>query len=141
VQQTRELGIEAPIIGANGAIPQIYLAGSAVENSTYIPYNISYTDQKIIDFDKKFQERWNFETNAQTYIAMDALSAIVAAAAKAGTSDPEALTVALNGIQVDDGWMGPFSISEETHMPVGMSMAILNVIDGKPNTVTTLKTD
>lgn len=140
IQQTRELGIEAPIIGANGFIPQVYLVGESAEATTYIPYNISYDNTAISEFDAKFQEQWNFETNAQTYIAMDALSMIQAAFEKCGSTDPEALTAALNGVTVE-GWMGTFSVSPDTHMPVGMSMAIINVVGGKPNTVTTMKTD
>lgn len=139
VQQAREVGLEVPLLGANGYIPNIYLAGEAAEESTYIPYNIDYANEAIQAFDKEFQEKWGFETNAQTFIAMDALYTIVAAYEKAGSTDSEALTDALPGISVE-GWMGDFSISEKTHMPVGMSMAILNVVDGKANTVTIVKT-
>jgi len=139
VQQAREVGITVPLLGANGYIPNIYLAEAAAENETYIPYNIDYDNEAIKAFDVEFQAKWSFETNAQTYIAMDALSVVVEAFKKCGTTDSEALTDAINGVVVQ-GWMGEFSISPDTHMPVGMPMAILNVIGGKANTVTTVAT-
>jgi hypothetical protein len=36
--------------------------------------------------------------------------------------------------------MGDFTLSPDTHMPVGLPMAIINVIDGKPNTAALFET-
>lgn len=139
VQQSREVGLTCDILGANSFVPNVYLAGEAAENNTYFPYNIAYDVDAINAYNDQFVAKYDFETNAQTYIAMDALSCIVAAVEKCGGVDSEALTDALSGIQVE-GWMGEFTLSADTHMPVGLPMAILNVVDGKPCTVTLFET-
>lgn len=134
VQQSREVGLTCDILGGNGFIPNVYLAGEAAENNTYFPYNIAYDDDAILTYNNEFVAKHGFETNAQTYVAMDALSCIVAAVEKCNSINSEDLTDALSGIQVK-GWMGNFTLSADTHMPVGLPMAILNVVDGKPCTV------
>ena len=140
VQQAREIGFEGALLGANNMLPTIFLAGDLGYNTTYFPYNIIFDNEDIQEFDKEFQERWEFETNAQVFIATDALSIIVAAYEKAGSTNPEALTEAIEGITVN-GWMGAFTISEETHKPIGLPMGILNIIDdGQPNTLAIIST-
>lgn len=134
VQQSRELGMTCDLLGSNSFIPNIYLTGEAGENNTYMPYNIDYSNEAIAEFNKKFEEAQGFETNAQVFIAMDALESIVAAFQKCGSTDSEALTDAMTQVTVK-GWMGDFTYSAETHMPIGLPMCILNVVDGNPNTV------
>ena len=88
VKQARELGIEVPLMGADGwdAPELVDLAGKKALNNTYITnhYSSGDPDSKIQDFVKAFKDEYGSAPNAFHALGYDTVYFIVDAMKRAG---------------------------------------------------------
>lgn len=130
IRKARELGIDCPIIGADGfdspTLPDI--AGAANLNDVY--YTTAYTtvgaSTELLEFVDAYKAKYNEEPSMFAALAFDATNLLIEAVEKAGT-DAEAVKGALDEIEFN-GITGSFTF-DDTHTPV-KSVLVVELVDG-----------
>lgn len=120
IKEARKLGIDCPIIGADGfdstTLPD--LAGAANLNDVY--YTTAYTSVGASDSLKAFIDAYKKEYNSDPSmfeaLAFDSTNLLIQAVEKAGTTKAEDVNKAVAAIEFD-GVTGSFKF-DETHTPI-----------------------
>lgn len=133
VKQARELGIDVPLMGADGwdSPKLVELAGGDALNNTFITnhYSSEDPDPKIQDFVKAFNEKHGEAPNGFHALGYDTVYFIKDAIERAGSVDSEAIKDALASTKNIELVSGTFSVDEK-HNAV-KSATILEYVDGK----------
>lgn len=134
VNQARELGIKAPMLGADGwDSPKLaeYAGGAANLNNTYFTnhYAASDPNPRLQAFIKAFKAKYNKEPDAFAALAYDTAYLLADAINRAGSADPEAIRNALASTKDFDGITSKITI-DQNHNPV-KDVAIIAMVDGK----------
>ncbi len=134
VKQARELGIEIPLMGADGwdAPELVDLAGKQALNNTYITnhYSSGDPDAKIQDFVKAFEDEYGSAPNAFHALGYDTVYFIADAIKRAGDDvTGEAIQKALASTKDLSLITGTFTIDEK-HNPI-KSATVLEYINGE----------
>ncbi|XJS10415.1 ABC transporter substrate-binding protein [Aerococcaceae bacterium WGS1372] len=121
VKSLREMGVTAPIVGADGFASDTFVELAGPENSTDVHYTTHYdtslenekSNQFVADYEAKFGK------TPDTFAALgyDAIAFLVAGIEEAGSTDAAAVNQALAEMVNFEGVTGTFSINEE-HNPV-----------------------
>lgn len=133
VKQARELGIDVPLMGADGwdSPKLVELAGAEALNNTFITnhYSSEDPDERIQDFVQKFNEKYNESPNSFHALGYDTVYFIKDAVERAGSLDGEAIKDALASTENLELVSGTFSVDEK-HNAV-KSATVLEYVDGK----------
>lgn len=132
VKQARELGIEAPLMGADGwdSPTLVELAGKEALNNTFITnhYSSQDPDETIQGFVEAFEAKYNEAPNAFHALGYDTVYYLKDAIERAGSTDGEAIQKALAETKDLSLITGTFSVDEK-HNPV-KSATVLEYVDG-----------
>ncbi|MDD4564193.1 MAG: ABC transporter substrate-binding protein [Eubacteriales bacterium] len=132
IKQARDLGITAPILGADGFDSPVLLelAGAEALNDVYFSNHYSSQDQDplVQDFIAAFKDKYGTEPNAFHALGYDLGKFIADAIERAGSTDPDAIKDALAGTTNFVGVTGTFSIGED-HNPI-KSIVVIGLEDG-----------
>lgn len=134
VKQARELGIDVPLMGADGwdSPTLLDLAGADALNNTYITnhYSSDDPDETIQNFVTKFKEKYDGNApNAFHALGYDAVYLLKDAIERAGSTEPAAIKEALEATEELTLVSGVITIDEE-HNPI-KSATILEYVDGE----------
>ncbi len=91
-QQTRQLGIKAALLGGDGwDSSKLHEIGKDAINGAYYSnhYTTESTDPAVIDFIKKFKEKYNETPDGLAALGYDAAMILVQAMERAGDTKPE----------------------------------------------------
>ncbi len=134
VRQARELGLNVPILGADGyESPKLTeIAGEDVLNDVYYSSHYSPMDdaEEVVNFNKSFKEKYGKEADAFNALGYDMAYFLKDALERAGEADPAKLKDALASTKDFKGVTGTFSI-DENHNPV-KSVTVIEMKDGVP---------
>lgn len=132
IKQARELGIEAPVLGADGFdSPKLAdLAGTAALNDVYYSNHYSSLDEDpaVAAFIEAFKVKYERDADAFNALGYDCGKFIVDAIERAGEANPEMIKEALASTENFTGVTGSFSI-DENHNPV-KSIVVIKLTDG-----------
>lgn len=132
VKQARELGIDVPLMGADGwdSPTLVELAGTEALNNTFITnhYSSNDPDEKIQGFVEAFKAKHNEAPNAFHALGYDTVFYIKDAIERAGSTDGEAIQKALAETKDLNLITGTFSVDEK-HNPV-KTATVLEFVDG-----------
>lgn len=132
IKQARNLGITAPILGADGldSPKLVELAGEEALNDVHFSNHYSSLDEDpiVVDFIKEFKEKYNKEPDAFNALGYDLGKFIADAVKRAGSNDPEAVKEALASTTDFKGVTGSFSM-DENHNPV-KAIVVIELKDG-----------
>jgi len=132
IKQARELGITAPILGADGFDSEVLLqlAGAEALNNVYFSNHYSNLDEDpmVQDFITKFKEKYGADPNAFHALGYDLGKYIADAITRAGSTDPEAIKDALASTENFAGVTGTFSMGED-HNPI-KSIVVIGLENG-----------
>ena len=132
VKQARELGIDVPLMGADGwdSPTLVELAGAEALNNTFITnhYSSNDPDEKIQSFVEAFKAKHNEAPNAFHALGYDTVFYIKDAIERAGSTDGEAIQKALAETTDLNLITGTFSVDEK-HNPV-KTATVLEFVDG-----------
>lgn len=115
------MGITAPILGGDGfdsnVVPQE--AGAAALTDVYFTnhYSADDTDQKVVDFRKAFNAKYNKDPNAFHASGYDEMYFLADAIKRANSTDPVKIKDALASTKDFKAVTGTLSI-DENHNPV-----------------------
>lgn len=133
VKQARELGIDVPLMGADGwdSPTLVELAGADALNNTFITnhYSSGDPDQKIQDFVSAFEEEYSKQPNAFHALGYDTIYYLKDAIERAGEEvTGETIQKALAETKDLSLITGTFTVDEK-HNPV-KSATVLEFVDG-----------
>ena len=134
VKQAREIGIDVPLMGADGwdSPTLLELAGADALNNTFITnhYSSGDPDETIQNFVTKFKEKYDGnEPNAFHALGYDAVYLLKDAIERAGSTEPQAIKEALEATEELALVSGVITI-DENHNPI-KSATILEYVDGE----------
>lgn len=132
IKQARDLGIDAPVLGADGFDSPVLLelAGDAALNDVYFSNHYSSLDQDplVQDFIAKYKEKYNIEPNAFNALGYDLGRWAADAIKRAGSADPAKITEALAATKGFEGVTGTFDM-DENHNPI-KSIVVIGLENG-----------
>lgn len=121
IKQAREMGIEQPILGADGFSNQALLDLAGEENVSNVYYSAHFSlnneEKKIKDFIKAYKDEYNIEPDAFAALAYDSVYLAKKGIEEADSADPKEVATALEKVKDFNGITGNFSI-DENHNPV-----------------------
>ena len=127
IKQARELGIDVPILGADGfdSPELVELAGTDAANDIYFSNHYSSLDKdpKVEEFIAAFNEKFGNDPNAFHAMGYDLGMYIADAIERAGEATSEAITEALKTTEGFTGVTGTFSV-DENHNAVKAAVVI-----------------
>lgn len=132
MDQARKMGIDVPFVGGNGFnSPQaIEIAGDAANGLIVAtPWFGESKEQKVVDFNKKYEEEYGKLPDQFAAQAYDALYIYADALKRAGEADREAFYEALAATKDYEGLLGKFSFDEIGD--VVMDVKVVEIKDGK----------
>lgn len=119
IKQAREMGLDQPIVSGDG-----FTSPTLVELSGGMADDIYYTSgfsemlesEKLDAFLKSYKEEYGEDADQFAALSFDATALLVDAVERAGSTDPQAVTKALNETKDFEGVTGTFSM-DELHNP------------------------
>jgi len=133
IKQARTLGIEVPILGADGfdSPKLLELAGAEALNKVYYSNHYSSLDKdpKVTEFIENFKAKYNKEPDAFNALGYDLAKFAADAISRAESLSGEAIKKAIEETENFEGVTGTFSI-DENHNPV-KSVVVIELKDGK----------
>ncbi|GGA26614.1 ABC transporter substrate-binding protein [Psychrobacillus lasiicapitis] len=133
VKQARELGINVPLMGADGwDSPTIVdLAGADALNNTFIitAYSADDPDGKAKAFAESFNKKYGKEPNSFNALGYDSVYLLKDAIERAGSTDGTKIKEAIEATDQLELVTGLYSV-DENHHPI-KSAVIIEFVDGK----------
>ena len=127
IKQARELGIDVPILGADGfdSPELVELAGANAANDIFFSNHYSSLDEDpmVQEFITKFNDKFGKDPSAFHAMGYDLGKYIVDAIGRAGEADPGAIAQALSSTEEFSGVTGTFSV-DENHNAVKAAVVI-----------------
>jgi branched-chain amino acid transport system substrate-binding protein len=133
IKQARELGITAPILGADGYdSPKLAEAAGAGLTDVYFTnhYSSADTDPKVVEFIAAFNKANGEDPNAFNALGYDTMKFVADAVSRASELTGPAVKDAMAATKDFAGVTGTFSVDPETHNPV-KSIVFIGYKDGK----------
>lgn len=132
IKQARDLKIDVAILGGDGwgTGPIVDIAGKESMNNTYYVDHVAADDPALAGFAAAFKAEYNQEADSFAALGYDAAKLLIAAIAKAGSTDTEAIRVALETMSGFPGISGEINVDPATHNPK-KSASILKFVDGE----------
>ncbi len=135
-KQLRAQGIETPIVGADGWDGILGNANAEVLNGYYSNhYATDSTSPAVQSFVEKFNKKYSKDPNSFAALGYDSMYILKDAIIKAGSTDPQAVKVALE--ETDGNYVTGHLKFDEKHNPI-KSAVMLEIVkgdDGKLKTV------
>ncbi|NLJ57753.1 MAG: ABC transporter substrate-binding protein [Tissierellia bacterium] len=132
IKQARDLGIDAPVLGADGFDSPVLLelAGEEALTDVYFSNHYSSLDEDPIvqDFIAAYKEKYGTEPNAFNALGYDLGRWAADAVKRAGSADPDAIRDALAETKGFEGVTGTFDM-DENHNPV-KSIVVIGLENG-----------
>lgn len=117
IKQARELGIDAPILGADGfdSPELVELSGADAANDIYFSnhYSSLDEDEKVKEFITKFNDEFGKDPSAFHAMGYDLGKYIADAIERAGEATPDAITKALASTTEFAGVTGTFAVDKD----------------------------
>jgi branched-chain amino acid transport system substrate-binding protein len=136
----KQLGMNIPYIGSHGIANSkfIELAGDAAEGVVFpagrllIPSSITDPDQKAVTeaFSEQYEYEWGEAPNPYAGYAFEAITILVDAITRAGSTEAKAIQTALNQTKGFAGPDGVYNYSETDHDGLGATDMIMVKIKG-----------
>ncbi|MDT2828482.1 MAG: ABC transporter substrate-binding protein [Enterococcus viikkiensis] len=141
IKQAREMGIEQPIIGADGFGDEklIDTAGAANVKNVYYTGHFSTkapATDKVEPFVKAFEDKFGKQPSSFNALAYDSVYMIKQAIEDEGKATPEAIDKGLAGLKDFVGVTGKITMDKD-HNPV-KSAVVLGLTDGKESSAETV---
>lgn len=141
IKQAREMGIEQPIIGADGFGDEKLVETAGASNVKNVYYTGHFSTKapatdKVEPFVKAFEKKYGKQPSSFNALAYDSVYMIKQAIEDEGKATPEAIDKGLANLKDFEGVTGKISMDKE-HNPV-KSAVVLGLTDGKESSAVTV---
>lgn len=127
IKQAREMGIDAPIVGADGMSSEVLVELAGAENATNVHYSDHFSqasEEPIVqEFMTAFDNEYGKEASTFNALGYDAAILLFDAIERAGSTDRDAVRDQLAATEDFEGVTGTFSI-DENHNPIKSAVMI-----------------
>lgn len=132
VKQAREMKITAPLLGGDGwnGDKTTEIAGANNMTNVYYSDHVAMDDPSLVEFAKQYKEKYNENPTGFSALGYDAATMMIKAIEAAGSTDPEKVRTALEGIKDLKGVTGNITVDAATHNP-SKSAVMLQYKDGQ----------
>lgn len=141
IKQAREMGIEQPIIGADGFGDEKLVETAGASNVKNVYYTGHFSTKapatdKVEPFVKAFEKKYSKQPSSFNALAYDSVYMIKQAIEDEGKATPEAIDKGLANLKDFEGVTGKISMDKD-HNPV-KSAVVLGLTDGKETSAETV---
>ncbi|GCF93401.1 branched-chain amino acid ABC transporter substrate-binding protein [Enterococcus florum] len=141
IKQAREMGIDKPIIGADGFGDEKLVETAGASNVSNVYYTGHFSTEapatdKVEPFIKAFEEKYDRKPSSFNALGYDAVYMIKQAIEDQGEATPAAITEGLANLKDFEGVTGKITMDED-HNPV-KSAVVLGLTEGKESSAETV---
>ncbi|MGX7350975.1 ABC transporter substrate-binding protein [Enterococcus canis] len=141
IKQAREMGIEQPIIGADGFGDEKLVETAGAKNVSNVFYTGHFStkapaNDKVEPFIKAFQDKFGKQPSSFNALAYDAVYMIKQAIEDQNAADTKAITTGLAGLKDFEGVTGTMTMDKD-HNPE-KSAVVLGLTDGEESSAETV---
>ncbi|MFR3685484.1 MAG: ABC transporter substrate-binding protein [Enterococcus sp.] len=141
IKQAREMGIEQPIIGADGFGDEKLVETAGASNVKNVYYTGHFSTKapatdKVEPFVEAFEKKYGKQPSSFNALAYDSVYMIKQAIEEEGKATPEAIKEGLANLKDFEGVTGKITMDKE-HNPV-KSAVVLGLTDGKETSAETV---
>lgn len=141
IKQAREMGIEQPIIGADGFGDEKLIETAGASNVKNVYYTGHFSNKapatdKVEPFVAAFEKKYGKQPSSFNALAYDSVYMIKQAIEDEGKATPEAINKGLANLKDFEGVTGKITMDKE-HNPV-KSAVVLGLTDGKETSAETV---
>ncbi len=133
IKQARALGIDVPVLGADGfdSPTLLELAGAEALNDVYYTNHYSSIDEDpmVVNFQAAFKEKYNAVPDAFSAMGYDLGYFLKDAIERAGEANAAAITDALLATEGFTGVTGTITVDQDTHDAI-KSIVVIGLKDG-----------
>lgn len=127
VKALREVGVTAPVVGADGFASDTFVELAGPENTNDVHYTTHYDtsleNEKSNNFVADYEEKFGKAPDTFAALGYDAIAFLVDGIERAGSTEADAVNQALAETVDFEGVTGTFSINEE-HNPVKLAVMV-----------------
>lgn len=133
LKQAKQVGLKIPFIGGLDFAPPFasLVNDPAAATNCYFANNFSDNEPQLVEVKKAYMAKFKEEPINKAYLGYDKVLIIAEAIKKAGSTKPEDVMKAMGHITNLQGTTGVITISPATHQPVGLSMVMYKIENGK----------
>ncbi len=132
-KQSKQLGLTMPFFGAlDYAAPFASLVNDpAAADNIYFANNYSDSEPQLTEVRNAYKAKYNEDPINKVYLGYDKMLVIAEAIKLGGGVTPDKIIEGLNKVKGVQGTTGILTISPQTHQPVGLSMVMYKIEQGK----------
>ena len=132
-KQSKQLGLTIPFLGAlDYAAPfASMLNDPQAANNIYFANNYSDTEPQLAEVRNAYKAKYNEDPINKVYLGYDKILVVAEAIKQGGSATPDKILEGLNKVTGVKGTTGILTISPQTHQPVGLSMVMYKLENGK----------
>ena len=132
-KQSKQLGLTIPFLGAlDYAAPfASMLNDPQAANNIYFANNYSDSEPQLAEVRNAYKAKFKEDPINKVYLGYDKILVVAEAIKQGGGATPDKILEGLNKINGVKGTTGILTLSPQTHQPVGLSMVMYKLENGK----------
>ena len=133
VKQARQIGLNLPMVsGLDAAPPFATLVGDPeAANNIYFANNFSDKEPQLTEVRNAYKAKYNEDPINKAYLGYDKVTVLLKAVELGGGATGPQIIAGLSKIKDVQGTTGVISLSPKTHQPLGLSMVMYKIENGK----------
>jgi len=133
VKQAKQIGLNLPMVsGLDAAPPFATLVGDPeAANNIYFANNFSDKEPQLTEVRTAYKAKFNEDPINKAYLGYDKVIVLLKAVELGGGASGPQIIAGLSKIKDVQGTTGVISLSPKTHQPVGLSMVMYKIENGK----------
>lgn len=132
-KQSKELGLTIPFLGAlDYAAPFASMVNDPqAANNIYFANNYSDSEPQLSEVRNAYRAKFNEDPINKVYLGYDKMLVVAEAIKQGGGAAADQILAGMNKINGVQGTTGVITISPQNHQPVGLSMVMYKIENGK----------
>jgi branched-chain amino acid transport system substrate-binding protein len=133
VKQAKQIGLNLPMVsGLDAAPPFATLVGDPeAANNIYFANNFSDKEPQLTEVRNAYRAKFNEDPINKAYLGYDKVTVILKAIELGGGASGPQIIAGLSKIKDVQGTTGVITLSAKTHQPIGLSMVMYKIDNGK----------
>ena len=133
VKQAKQIGLNLPMVsGLDAAPPFATLVGDPeAANNIYFANNFSDKEPQLTEVRNAYRAKFNEDPINKAYLGYDKVTVILKAIELGGGASGPQIIAGLSKIKDVQGTTGVITLSAKTHQPLGLSMVMYKIDNGK----------
>ena len=133
VKQAKQIGLNLPMVsGLDAAPPFASLVGDPeATNNIYFANNFSDKEPQLTEVRNAYKAKFNEDPINKAYLGYDKVTVILKAIELGGGASGPQIINGLSQVKDVQGTTGVLTLSPKTHQPVGLSMVMYKIDNGK----------